>query len=294
MRKWLKLWLGLLVLTMMGVSGIVAGAGQASATPGIAQLDGILNALAGFGSAQRGGAAGDSSQLIVVNAPKATDTTATLTAFERGADGSWKPVLGPVRAFVGALGIGEPRDDVYRTPVGTFALDQAFGRLPNPGTKMPYFQATQLDWWDSNTASPTYNTHVHQAASPGGDSENLFGAGPVYDYAVNIAHNPQRVPGKASAIFLHVTNNEPTQGCVAIDKETMRKVLVWLDPVKHPKISIGVNAAAPTGSGPATSIPPSTVPAPSVPGVSDLFSATRLTDLLNKLSGVLTSLLGAA
>ena len=76
--------------------------------------------------------------------------------------------------------------------MGTFAFDQAFGRQPNPGTKMSYFQATNQDWWDEDAKSPTYNTHVRQSGSPSAITENLYDSGPVYDYAVNIAVNPQR------------------------------------------------------------------------------------------------------
>jgi len=58
-----------------------------------------------------------------------------------------------------------------------------FGRQPNPGTKMPYFQATDQDWWDEDAGSSTYNTHVRGADSPSSITENLYDAGPVYDYA---------------------------------------------------------------------------------------------------------------
>ncbi len=76
-------------------------------------------------------------------------------------------------------------------PRSTFGFDQAFGREPNPGTKMPYFQATNQDWWDEDGKSPpTYNTHVRAAAQPSGIAENLYDSGPVYDYAVNITSNP--------------------------------------------------------------------------------------------------------
>ncbi len=226
-------------------------------------VNSILNTLAGTNTNTGTGGStgtpvtGDTSQQIVVTAPQASSTTATLTAFEKSADGTWKSVVGPVKAFLGSDGMGQPQDNVPRTPQGTFGFDQAFGRLANPGTKMPYFQATNQDWWDENPKSPTYNTHVHQAASPGGDSENLYDSGSVYDYAVNIAHNPQRIPGKASGVFLHVTNNQPTQGCVATDLASMKSILQWLDPAKNPKITIGVNAAAPTNA-PSTPNNPST------------------------------------
>ena len=262
---------------------------------GIPLLDQLLNSLAaGLGSSDGvlpGGAAGSkTNQLIVVSAPKASDTTATLTGFERGSDKSWKPVIGPTKAFLGSLGMGQPQDNVYRTPEGNFALDQAFGRQANPGTKMPYFKTDAQDWWDSNPKSPTYNTHVRSVNGPGGDSENLYKVGEMYDYAVNIAHNPQRTPGKASAIFLHVTNNQPTMGCVAIERELMKKTLQWLDPAKSPRIVIGVNQSAPTGDAPEGTTPGTTTPpngqTPSVPGDNPL------TGLLSQLMNLIPALLG--
>ncbi|MBD0862037.1 L,D-transpeptidase family protein [Gordonia sp. zg691] len=305
--------LGLLVIAVL--AACAGGAGQSFAAPGtttpttpttpappsgsnpgsgIPMLDEILDQLAGgSGSAEGNGGAGapgaPTNQMIVVTAPRATDTTASLTAFERGTDGSWKPVIGPTKAFLGSLGMGEPKDNVHRTPQGTFALDQAFGREANPGTKMPYLKVDQQDWWDSDMKSPTYNTHVRQPQSPGGDSENLYNSGPVYDYAVNIAHNPERTPGKASAMFLHVTNDQPTMGCVAIERELMKQILVWLDPAKNPKITIGVNQGAPTGEAPGAT--PQTAPG-ATPPTSEIPGGDALTGLLTQLVGVVPSLFG--
>ena len=182
---------------------------------------------------------GQPAQWIVVGVPAAHATTGTLTAFQRVGQ-QWKVALGPVPAKVGELGVGTPGDGVHRTPVGTFTFDQAFGREPNPGTKMPYFQATQQDWWDEDARSPGYNTHVRRAGSPSAIAENLYDSGPVYDYAVNIAVNPQRIPGRVSGIFLHVTDGSPTWGCVAIGRDDMHSVLRWLDLSASPVITIGV------------------------------------------------------
>lgn len=183
------------------------------------------------------------TQWIVIGVPSADATTGSLTAYQRFGQ-QWKAVLGPTKAKVGALGVGAPADGVHRTPVGTFGFDQAFGREPNPGTKMPYFQATSQDWWDEDASSPTYNTHVRSASSPSAITENLYDSGPVYDYAVNIAVNPQRIPGKVSGIFLHVTDGNPTWGCVAIGRDEMRSLLTWLDPAADPRITIGVGSPA--------------------------------------------------
>jgi len=187
------------------------------------------------------------AQMIVVSAPTATSDSGTLTAYER-VNGTWERVLGPTPATLGELGVGEPEDDVFRTPVGTFPLGQAFGRQPNPGTRMPYFQATDEDWWDEDVDSPTYNTHVHAEEIDSDDAENLYDSGVMYDYAVVIDHNPQRVPGRSAGIFLHVTDGDPTWGCVAVDRDQMKSVLQWLDPSANPQITIGVDVVGPQGT----------------------------------------------
>jgi L,D-peptidoglycan transpeptidase YkuD (ErfK/YbiS/YcfS/YnhG family) len=207
----------------------------------------VATAVLGTTAAGAAGAApANARQLIVVSAPAADSPTATLTAYER-LDGAWRIAIGPTPADLGELGVGAPADDVFRTPVGTFPLGQAFGRADDPGTKMPYFQATDEDWWDEDVDSPTYNTHVHAAEIASDDAENLYDSGPIYDYAVLIEHNPQRIPGRSAGIFLHVSDGDPTWGCVAIGREQMRSVLRWLDPAAHPVITIGVNVPGPTG-----------------------------------------------
>lgn len=186
----------------------------------------------------------ESQQIIVVSTPSASSQTGSLTGYQRSGDG-WKVVIGPTPAMLGELGVGAPEDDVFRTPTGTFPLGQSFGREPNPGTRMPYFQATEEDWWDEDVDSLTYNTHVHAAEINSEDAENLYDSGEMYDYAVLIDHNPQRIPGHSAGIFLHVNDGNPTWGCVAIAREQMRSVLEWLDPTTHPRITIGIGLDGP-------------------------------------------------
>lgn len=203
-----------------------------------------------------------SSQLITVSAPSSSSSTATVTAWQRGSDGIWRIAIGPVGGMVGGAGIGAASEGSQRTPAGTFALTQSFGRQVDPGTRMPYFKADTLDWWDENPVSPTYNLHVRRADSPGGASENLYNSGSVYDYVVNMDYNVARVPGAGSAFFLHVSNGTPTAGCVSVSRSTMVAILRWLDPAQHPYISIRVGA-------------PWKAPTPSVPvGRADSLKAT--------------------
>jgi len=256
------LQVGFAMTALLGA--LVVGVGQAAAMPQspaptgadpvTTLIENLLKGLTTPGAPAVPGAA-ETRQMIVATAPVATSQTATLTAFEKDDAGKWVLVIGPTEADLGEKGMGKAQDNVYRTPQGTFPLNVAFGRQDKPeGTKMEYFKTTPRDWWDSNMKSPTYNTHVISDVSPGADSENLYNMGPVYDYAVNINHNPNRTPGDASAMFLHVSNGEPTWGCVAIARDKMIEILKWLDPAKNPQMTIGVNVNAPQEA-PATKLP---------------------------------------
>ncbi|GED97202.1 L,D-transpeptidase family protein [Gordonia crocea] len=274
------------VLMVPAVANAAPGAPSTGNGSVDSTLNSLLDALVGGGAPSPNGK--PTSQLIVATGKNATDTTGTLTAYEREANGQWKVVVQPVKAFFGAKGQGEPQDNVSRTPSGTFALDQAFGRKANPGTKMPYRQVTAKDWWDSDMKSPTYNTLVTKDSKPSAEAENLYNSGPVYDYAVNIAHNAARTPGKASAIFLHVTNNSPTEGCVAVPESSMVQILKWLDPAKSPKITIGVNAQAPSGDAGGAS-PQEHKDSPNGAGAGILGGLTEsLTNLIPQVLGQVT------
>lgn len=184
-----------------------------------------------------------SRQVIAVSSPSAGSSYATLRVWQRDGNGIWTTAFGPVQARVGSAGIGAAREGSKLTPQGTHRLDQAFGRLADPGTRLPYFTTDSRDWWDGNVNSPTYNLHVRRTSSPGGASENLLAAGTSYNYAINIAYNASRVPGGGSAFFLHVSTGKATAGCVAIDQTVLRNILRWIDPAKNPVIDIRVGSA---------------------------------------------------
>ncbi|MCW2540883.1 MAG: hypothetical protein JWN95_2608 [Frankiales bacterium] len=184
-------------------------------------------------------------QVITVQVPSARSTTGTLDLWQMGSDGVYRHQWVSVRAYVGELGVGKTADNIARTPAGVFGLTHAFGNQPTNGTRLPYFKASRSDWWNGETSSPAYNTHVHQARSPGPNSENLYDAGAVYAHAVVIDYNMSPVvKGAGSAFFLHVTNGQPTAGCVAILGSQLNTIMRWLNPALHPVISIGVGAAA--------------------------------------------------
>lgn len=112
-----------------------------------------------------------------------------------------------------------------------FALTDAGGLLPKPpGTKFPYDQDRSF-----------------VAAGSGVNGESLRGS---FDYVVAIDFNrrtgvspldPTKPEGeeKGGNIWLHVDHDGPSQGCVGIPKEAMKKVLETLDPAAKPVIVMG-------------------------------------------------------
>jgi L,D-peptidoglycan transpeptidase YkuD (ErfK/YbiS/YcfS/YnhG family) len=184
-------------------------------------------------------------QLVTVLVPTEASTTGELRAWQRGAGGDWTGALGPVPVRVGSDGIGQAREGVNRTPRGTFSLAEAFGRQSNPGTKLPYRTVGNNDWWVSDAKSAAYNTY--RACAPGScpfdesAGENLGRAGLVYDYAAVIGYNTAPVrPGAGSAFFVHVDAGKPTAGCIAVPRAQVVELLRWLDPNRHPQITIGL------------------------------------------------------
>ncbi len=188
---------------------------------------------------------GNAGQIVTVTAASSSSTVGSLAAWQRHADGSWSRAFGPLTAHLGSDGVGAPSEYSSHTPQGTWTMTQAFGRLSNPGTSLPYTKVSTQDWWVSDVNSADYNTH--QVCSAGncpfdtGAGENLYNAGPVYNYAVVMDVN--RWPasrGGGSAYFLHVTDGGPTAGCVSIDAGALASIMQWLRPASHPRIAVGI------------------------------------------------------
>jgi L,D-peptidoglycan transpeptidase YkuD (ErfK/YbiS/YcfS/YnhG family) len=186
---------------------------------------------------------GNSTQVVTVVAPSPGSTTATVTAWQLGPSG-WTVAVGPVKGWVGEDGVGTASESSSRTPKGTFFLTEAFGLAGNPGTGLPYRVINSADYWVSDVASPLYNRFYEcPTACPFNTAagEHLVKAGASYNYAVVIDYNRSPVlPGAGSAFFFHVSNGEPTAGCVAIPQNSLVTIMKWLNPAARPLISIGV------------------------------------------------------
>lgn len=186
-------------------------------------------------------------QVVVVHTSSARATVGTLETYA-WRNGAWHRVLGPVRAYVGAEGIGTGSEWHSRTPAGVHTLTEGFGWDANPGTRMPYQKVGNAAWWVSDVHSSAYNTM--QFCKPAAcafdtESSERLASIAVYRHAMVIDYNrwPAR-SGSGSAFFLHESAGAPTAGCVAINADVLSRVMRWLRPGAHPIISIGVGSTA--------------------------------------------------
>ncbi|MFB7171166.1 hypothetical protein ACFCYM_10135 [Streptomyces sp. NPDC056254] len=174
----------------------------------------------------------ESRQLILVTG-RAVDSSESTAAFYTRPDAGtdWVKVESwPARN--GARGWSEDRTyGDLTSPQGVFTLTDAGGLLSAPpGTRLPYDEDRGF-----------------VATGRGVNGESLVGS---FDYVVAIDFNrrPGRSPldpvmpdgeEKGGNIWLHVDHDGPSQGCVGIPKDAMRKVLQMLDPAAKPVIAMG-------------------------------------------------------
>ncbi len=191
--------------------------------------------------------AADPVQMITVRAASSTSTTAVLEAWQRPVTGGpYTRMHAPMYAYVGAGGVGQAREGRSVTPVGRFGLTEAYGRLVNPGTTVPYKVLDWSDWWVSDVNSRYYNTHYRCGGTircpfDPTKGERLMAYGSVYNYLVVINYNRWPVvKGAGSAFFLHVANGRPTAGCIAVSQADMIWLLRWMKKAYYPIIQISV------------------------------------------------------
>jgi L,D-peptidoglycan transpeptidase YkuD (ErfK/YbiS/YcfS/YnhG family) len=184
-----------------------------------------------------------SAQLLTVQAPPRS-TVGTLSAWTRSGT-CWRRVAGPWHAYLGRSGLSaHKREGDGTTPIGTFGIGgTVYGIAPDPGVRLRYHRLVCGDWWDEDPSSPGYNTFAHLpcgVAPPfGGDSEALWRISPQYRYFAVIDYNADPVvPGRGSAIFLHVSTGRPTAGCISLPERELVRTLRWLRPGAEVRIGI--------------------------------------------------------
>jgi L,D-peptidoglycan transpeptidase YkuD (ErfK/YbiS/YcfS/YnhG family) len=185
-------------------------------------------------------------QIITVEAAGYGVTAATLTAWQRSGS-CWTVAYGPWTAWLGYSGLStDKHEGDGATPAGIYGFQSTmYGNAPNPGVHYAYQPLVCGDWWDEDSASPTYNTFQEVPCSEtdppfdNGSSEALWTETVAYPSFAVINYNPDRVPGLGSAIFLHADVGGPTDGCVSLPVGDLDAVLDWMQPADDPVIVLG-------------------------------------------------------
>ncbi|WP_435971894.1 L,D-transpeptidase family protein [Streptomyces sp. Qhu_M48] len=187
--------------------------------------------LPGVGPATQALVPDDTTQALVVTGATADDNLSTATLYARDPVGRWTPTAGPwptrnaLRGWTSDHHAGD-----LRTPIGVFRIGDAGGRLPDPGTRLPYDQDEEF-----------------AISGTGFAGEPLEGS---FDHVVAIDYN--RVPGrtpldkerplgseKGGGVWIHVDHGGPTQACVALEREALRELIRALDPARDPVVVMG-------------------------------------------------------
>lgn len=129
----------------------------------------------------------------------------------------------------GALPAAQKREGDGATPLGAWPLRAALLRPDagfTPPPNLPWRWLRPADGWSDAPADPAYNrpvSHPHPHSA-----ERLWRDDGVYDAILVLGHNDAPVvPGAGSAIFWHLAHADyrPTEGCVAIAREDMARLL---------------------------------------------------------------------
>ena len=144
------------------------------------------------------------------------------------------------RCCVGREGIkSNKKEGDYSTPKGLFSLRKLYfrkDRIDIPNCKISKKIIKKGMAWCDDPEHKKYNEEIktHNRKL----KENLYRKDHKYDYVISISHNERKIPGKGSAIFIHLTNNYiPTAGCIALKKKDFEILVKLID--KKTKIKIG-------------------------------------------------------
>jgi L,D-peptidoglycan transpeptidase YkuD (ErfK/YbiS/YcfS/YnhG family) len=142
---------------------------------------------------------------------------------------------GSARAAVGRAGVRiAKREGDGATPAGTFPLLFAMyrpDRLRLPPLALPLTPLSDRHAWVDDPRDPYYNRLVELPYAT--HVESLWRADEIYDLIVVVGYNMNPTePGAGSAIFLHLARPDfsATEGCVAVAREVLQRLLPALGP----------------------------------------------------------------
>jgi L,D-peptidoglycan transpeptidase YkuD (ErfK/YbiS/YcfS/YnhG family) len=145
------------------------------------------------------------------------------------------------KCALGKSGIGKKKiegDNI--TPKGVFRIVKIYyrkDRLKELSSKFTPMEITKSMGWCDDPNSKNYNQLINLPSKY--SHEKLFKKNNIYDLIIVLNYNMKPIfKNKGSAIFIHVAKNnyQPTQGCIALKKNDLLKLLSKIS--KNIKINI--------------------------------------------------------
>ncbi|MFJ8587551.1 hypothetical protein ACIRD2_23285 [Streptomyces sp. NPDC093595] len=191
--------------------------------------------LPGLGPLTRSRIPARTRQALVVTGEGRDVPRSTAVLYEHDPALGWHAVTGPWQAHNALRGwTDDHRAGDLRTPVGVFRLGDAGGRLPDPGTRLPYDQDEEFNMSGTGfLGEPLEGSFDHVVAI---DYNRTRGVSPL---------DKTRPLGTelGGGVWIHVDHGGPTRACISLPLERMRELLLALDPAKEPVIVMGDAAA---------------------------------------------------
>ena len=146
-----------------------------------------------------------------------------------------------VKCAIGKRGIGKKQKEGDQiTPRGTFKIKNILYRKDKINYIRSVIKKTPIKknmGWCDDPKSKDYNKLIKYPFNY--KSEKLYRPKNIYDIILVLDFNMRPIKkNKGSAIFIHISNNKysPTQGCIAIQKKELLKMIEFID--KKTKIII--------------------------------------------------------
>jgi len=132
------------------------------------------------------------------------------------------------KCCIGKKGLNlNKKEGDFSTPKGLFNLKKLYfrkDRIGIPKCKINKKVIKKDMAWCDDSKHKKYNEEIK---TPNTNlKENLYRKDHMYDYIISISHNEKKIPGKGSAVFIHLTDNyKPTLGCIALKKKDFQILL---------------------------------------------------------------------
>ncbi len=165
-------------------------------------------------------------QIMLVRCTEGSNATVQFYTKLTNQNNAWT-LLFETDAYIGKNGAGKTQEGDAKTPYGDFGLVSAFGILDDPGTKLDYISVTETTYACDEECE--YYNRIIDTRETGHacNGEEMFIYTPEYNYGIALDYNPEHEWPLGSSIFLHCKGTKVfTGGCVAIDEELMKLVLI--------------------------------------------------------------------